>query len=143
MELTLERDPAKLLSRLARLEFRPDHVRQLRQAKHGPANALPDGIALYPHFQPQIVPGWLDKAFKVRHRATPALDPLVVLVPDPQWVRTLPGGKLPDRRDFKTYGDNPAGRQRIWRGAIAQSQQLADEFARLCEQPSVEALPLP
>ena len=110
---------------------------------HLPYDALPDGIALYPHFQPQIVPGWLDKAFKVRHRATPALDPLVVLVPDPQWVRTLPGGKLPDRRDFKTYGDNPAGRQRIWRGAIAQSQQLADEFARLCEQPSVEALPLP
>lgn len=109
---------------------------------HLPYDALHDGIALYPHFQPQIVPGWLDKAFKARHRATHWLDPLVVLVPHPEWVRALPGGKLPDRNDFKAYGDDHTGRQRIWRGAIAESQRLADEFARLCELDSVAALPL-
>jgi hypothetical protein len=110
---------------------------------HLPYDALPDGIALYPHFQPQIVPGWLDKAFKGRHRATRWLDPLVVLTPHPDWVRALPGGKLPDRNDFKAYGDDHAGRQRVWRGAIAESRRLADEFARLCERATVDALPLP
>ena len=110
---------------------------------HLPYDALPDGIALYPHFQPQIVPGWLDKVFKARHRATRWLDPLVVLVPHPDWVRALPGGKLPDRNDFKVYGDDHAGRQRVWRGAIAESQRLADEFARLCERDTVDALSLP
>jgi len=110
---------------------------------HLPYDALPDGIVLYPHFQPQIVPGWLDKAFKRRHHATRWLDPLVVLVPHPAWARALPGGKLPDRNDFKAYGDDHAGRQRVWRGAIAESQRLADEFARLCERDTVDALPLP
>ncbi|MCP5285358.1 MAG: phospholipase [Burkholderiaceae bacterium] len=110
---------------------------------HLPYDALPDGIVLYPHFQPQIVPGWLDKAFKRRHRATRWLDPLVVLVPHPDWARALPGSKLPDRNDFKAYGDDHAGRQRVWRGAIAESQRLADEFARLCERDTVDALPLP
>jgi hypothetical protein len=37
------------------------------------------GLVLYPHFQRQVVPGWLDKAWKRRHRASPALDNLVLL----------------------------------------------------------------
>jgi hypothetical protein len=30
------------------------------------------GLVLYPHFQKAVVPGWLDKGLKWRHRATPA-----------------------------------------------------------------------
>ncbi|MCB1981285.1 MAG: phospholipase, partial [Rhodoferax sp.] len=63
--------------------------------------AIADGIVLYPHFQPRIVPGWLDKPWTRRHRASRWLDNLVVLAPHPDWVRTLPGGKLPDRGDFE------------------------------------------
>ena len=104
---------------------------------------MDDGLVLYPHFQPTVVPGWLDKAWKSRHRATPALDNLVLLSPSPEWVATLPGSKLPDRSDFKTFADDEAGRQRVWRTAVAQSQQLADEFAGLTQRGSVHALPLP
>ncbi len=89
------------------------------------------GLVLYPHFISQVVPGWLDKAFKRRHVATPFLDNLVLLSPRPEWVKRLPGGKLPDRRDFKTWRDDEPGRQRVWRAALAQSLQLADEFAEL------------
>ena len=92
-------------------------------------DTLPAGLVLYPHFQPQLVPGWLDKPWRHRHRATPALDRVVVLAPHPQWVARLPLGKLPDRSDFQHFGDDLAGRQRAWRRVVAESQRLADEFA--------------
>jgi hypothetical protein len=93
--------------------------------------AMSDGLVLYPHFQAQVVPGWLDKAWRRRHRASALLDNVVVLAPRPAWVATLPGAKLPDRSDFKRYGDDLAARTRAWRRAVAESQRLADEFAEL------------
>ncbi len=106
--------------------------------------AMEGGLVLYPHFQPQVVPGWLDKAWKRRHRASPALDNVVVLAPAADWVRTLPGGKLPDRGDFKAWGDDIEGRMRAWRRAIAESERLADEFARIVASGApVQAEPLP
>jgi hypothetical protein len=96
-------------------------------------SAMQEGLVLYPHFQPTVVPGWLDKAWRGRHRATAALDNVVLLSPSPQWIATLPGGKLPDRSDFKAWGDDIDGRQAQWRRALAESERLADEFARLVE----------
>ena len=103
-------------------------------------DAIDTGLVLYPHFQPTLVPGWLDKMLRHRHRATDALDNVVVLAPRPDWIATLPGGKLPDRSDFKTFADNLPGRQAAWSTAVAESQRLADEFAdwvdgRLALQP--------
>ncbi len=110
---------------------------------HLPYAAMGDGLVLYPHFQSQVVPGWLDKAWKARHRATAQLDNLVLLSPTPAWVQTLPGGKLPDRADFKSYADDDAGRMRMWRHALAESQRLADEFAAaVADGRPFEALPL-
>jgi hypothetical protein len=90
---------------------------------------LAHGLVLYPHFQKAVVPGWLDKALKHRHRATPFLDNVVVLAPDPAWVRTLPHGKLPDRSDFKQYATDLRGRMAVWRRAVAESERLADDLA--------------
>ena len=92
---------------------------------------------LYPHFQRQVVPGWLDKALKHRHRATAALDNMLLLAPDPQWVAGLPNGKLPDRHDFMTYAKDLPGRMRVWTGAAQAAQQLADEFAQWLQAPDV------
>ena len=88
------------------------------------------GLVLYPHFQKAIVPGWLDKALKHRHRATARLDNVVVLSPSVEWVRTLPGAKLPDRNDFKHFGDDLAGRVAVWTRAVQESERLRDEFAQ-------------
>ena len=105
--------------------------------------AMPQGLVLYPHFISQVIPGWLDKTFKARHRTTACLDNLVLLAPNPDWVRTLPNGKLPDRGDFKAYGDDEARRQKDWRQAVAESQRLADEFAELVSTARpVQVLPL-
>jgi len=93
------------------------------------------GLVLYPHFQQAVVPGWLDKALPWRHKATPYLDNAIVLAPNPQWVLTLPNGKLPDRSDFSTYGADLAARVRVWTQAVRASEQLADEFAQWCQAP--------
>jgi hypothetical protein len=105
--------------------------------------AMSDGLVLYPHFQSTVVPGWLDKALKHRHRASERLSNLVLLVPNPEWVKAvMPKGKLPDRTDFKSYGERIAERQRDWQKAVAESQRLADEFEVLTRRTSVECLPL-
>lgn len=105
--------------------------------------AMREGLVLYPHFHSRVVPGWLDKPLKYRHRATASLDNVVVLAPRPEWLRTLPLGKLPDRSDFKTYGDDEARRQRDWRVALAKSRRLADEFAEtVSSSRAVDAQPL-
>lgn len=96
------------------------------------------GVVLYPHFQQAVVPGWLDKALKWRHRASAFLDPMLVLAPDPAWVQTLPNAKLPDRKDFTHYGNDHAGRSAAWTRAVQASQQLADEFAEWLQAPDMD-----
>ena len=95
--------------------------------------SMPDGpepaLVLYPHFQQSVIPGWLDKFFKHRHRATAALSNVIVLSPNPAWVATLPNGKLPDRADFKFFGDDVAGRVAAWSRTLRESERLRDEFA--------------
>jgi hypothetical protein len=84
-----------------------------------------------------VVPGWLDKHLPWRHAATPFLDRIVVLAPNPEWVKTLPNAKLPDRVDFTHYGDDLAGRMGAWSTATTAAQQLADEFADWVQHPDM------
>jgi hypothetical protein len=97
-------------------------------------------LVLYPHFQRQVVPGWLDKALKHRHRSTAFLDNVVLLCPSPAWIARLPGAKLPDRNDFIKL--DAAERRGRWRVAVQESQRLSDEFAALTERSSIQALSL-
>ena len=100
------------------------------------------GLVLYPHFQSSVIPGWLDKGLKRRHRATAALDNVVLLAPRPEWISTLPNAKLPDRNDFAHYASNLPGRIKAWQTAVDESQRLRDEFAALTQQASVQSMPL-
>ena len=95
------------------------------------------GLVLYPHFQKSVVPGWLDKSLKWRHKASSFLDNTVVLAPNPEWVQTLPNGKLPDRKDFSTYGQDLQSRVKVWQAAVSASEQMAEEFATWLRQPQM------
>ncbi len=95
------------------------------------------GLVLYPHFQQAVVPGWLDKALTWRHSASPFLDNTIVLAPNPEWVKTLPNGKLPDRTDFTTYGNDLSARVAVWQKATRASEQLADELAQWLDKPDM------
>jgi hypothetical protein len=95
------------------------------------------GLVLYPHFQKAVVPGWLDKKLTWRHHTTHHLDTMVLLAPNPEWVKTLPNGKLPDRTDFTHYGNDLTGRIKAWTAACSASAQLVDEFAAWLEHPDM------
>ena len=105
--------------------------------KTSASSAKQSGLVLYPHFQKSVVPGWLDKKLKWRHKATSFLDNTVVLAPNPEWVKTLPNGKLPDRQDFSTYGQDLQSRVKVWQAAVSASEQMADEFAAWLRQPQL------
>ena len=107
----------------------------LHLAWQTPQDSPQSRIVLYPHFQRQVVPGWLDKALKWRHGPTAFLDHTVVLAPNPEWVKTLPNAKLPDRKDFETYGQDLQTRVKVWQAAASAAQQLADEWAQWLKRP--------
>jgi hypothetical protein len=109
---------------------------------HLPYASMPEGLVLYPHFQSTVVPGWLDKALKHRHRATAWLDNLVLLSPSPEWVASLPGGKIPDRGDFKRLAADESERMRRWSRVVQESQRLAHEMAEHLQRGSIPAQPL-
>jgi hypothetical protein len=98
------------------------------------------GLVLYPHFQKAVVPGWLDKALKWRHKSTSFLDNTIVLAPNPEWVKTLPNGKLPDRSDFVRYQHDFEGRVKAWQTAVRASEQIATEFAEWLQSPTLSYL---
>ena len=125
------------------LNYRTDGVNATNSEAYNPMNTrasgLPNqnGLVLYPHFQKAVVPGWLDKGLKWRHHATRSLDSMVLLAPNPEWVKTLPNGKLPDRTDFTHYGNDLAGRVKVWNAACSASTQLVDEFAAWLNKPDM------
>ena len=86
------------------------------------------------------MPGWLDKGLKWRHRSTHFLDSMLLLAPDPAWVKTLPNGKLPDRTDFTRYGADLQARVKAWSAATAASAQLADEWQSWLAKPDMDQL---
>ena len=90
-------------------------------------------LVLYPHFVDRIVPGWLDKGMPWRHARGEWLENVVLVAPSREYVAKLPYGKLPDRNDFKRFGD--AERIKYWRAAISESERLGEEFLRFAERP--------
>lgn len=105
--------------------------------------SVDDGLVLYPHFQRAVVPGWLDKGLRWRHKSTGFLDRMVVLAPDPDWVKTLPNGKLPDRKDFIHFQNDAQARIAAWTRATREAQRLSDELREwLARGSAAEILPL-
>lgn len=88
-----------------------------------------DGILLYPHFYDHIVPGWFDKGLPWRRAGARNFEHTLLIAPSAEFVRSLPGGKIPDRRDFYTFA--PAERMRRWQETLDRSVELGDDLRAL------------
>jgi len=98
-----------------------------------PANiaAIDNGLVLYPHFYSYLKEGWFDKFSPWRHVSAKQLDNTVLIGPSDDYVRSLPGGNIPDRRDFIRFMDNEPERIRRWTEAKERSYELGEEFMQL------------
>jgi hypothetical protein len=88
-----------------------------------------DGLTLYPHFYPYLVPGWFDKALPWRR--TRGLSRTLLIAPSREHVAALPGGKIPDRDDFVRMDDST--RIARWRQVIELGHRMGEEFMELVE----------
>jgi hypothetical protein len=88
-----------------------------------------EGIVLYPHFFDHIVPGWFDKGISWRRGRAVNFDRTLLIAPSAEFVAGLPGGRIPDRRDF--YELTETERMRRWTFAKDASVRLGDEMREL------------
>jgi len=95
---------------------------------------LDEGIVLYPHFYNHIIPGWFDKRRTARRARGATWDQTLMLAPSEEFVARLPGGKIPERKNFVEMTDKD--RLAYWTIVINESERLADEFSECLEHPA-------
>ena len=88
-----------------------------------------DGLVLYPHFYGHVVPGWFDKSLRWRRASATNFRRALLIAPSEEFVASLPGRKIPDRRDF--YGMPAAERMRRWQVVVDTSETLGSELREL------------
>jgi len=88
-----------------------------------------EGLVLYPHFYAHVVPGWFDKSLRWRRARGANFRRALLVAPSDAFVAALPGGKIPDRRDF--YSMPEAERMRRWQAVVDASARLGDELGEL------------
>jgi hypothetical protein len=88
-----------------------------------------DGLVLYPHFYDHVVPGWFDKALSWRRASGKNFSRVLLIAPSREFVAALPGGKIPDRKDF--YSMSQSERIGTWQKVLDASAQLGDELREL------------
>lgn len=90
-----------------------------------------DGLVLYPHFYGHVVPGWFDKALKWRRASAANFRRALLIAPSDAFVASLPGGKIPDRRDF--YSMPETERMRRWQQVVDATDALGSELRDLVQ----------
>ena len=89
------------------------------------------GLTLYPHFFTDPKPGWFDKSLKKRKPHASSYDDVVMLVPSESFVKALPYGKIPDRKDFENLDADT--RIKYWETVLSETNRLGDEFSSLID----------
>lgn len=88
--------------------------------------AAREGIVLYPHFSPRVVPGWFDKALRWRRPDAAHFADVLLVAPSQEFIASLPYGRIPDRTDFERFSRDE--RLRYWQQVHEATRRLADDF---------------
>jgi len=91
-----------------------------------------NGLVLYPHFYDHITPGWFDKSLN-RKPDKKNMKSVVLVAPSNRFVDSLPFGKIPDRKDFKTFFGKDKERVEYWKKVVEKNKKLGDEFFEAIE----------
>lgn len=94
-------------------------------------------ITLYPHFFDWLKPGWFDKQLRWRNVDPEHFENTLLICPSPAFIAALPGGKVPDRKDFVTM--TPDERVDNWRQVIRACEALAEELNDVLDAGSLPA----
>ena len=89
------------------------------------------GLVLYPHFYDYVVPGWFDKSLPWRRAGAANFARTLLIAPSSAFLDTLPGGRIPARRDFFDFPE--AVRMRRWQTILDASTALGEELHELIE----------
>jgi hypothetical protein len=99
-----------------------------------------DEVTLLFSHQRRIIPGWMDKKLTYRQPLGENLENVLMVYPSEEFVQKLPGGKVPDRQDFKTFVNDPKTRMENWRKAVKLSETLGDEFLEMVASGKIRTL---
>lgn len=92
---------------------------------------ISEGLVLYPHFYSYLKEGWFDKFAPSRKVQASQLDRVVLLSPSDDFIRSLPGASIPDRKDFYAFKGNDKERIRRWATVKEKSEEIGQEFLEL------------
>lgn len=90
-----------------------------------------DGLVLYPHFYGYLKARWFDKFFSWRRVSGESLENVVLVAPSAEYVRSLPGERIPTKEDFSRFANDDAERVSRWNVAVERSAELGEEFLEL------------
>lgn len=96
-----------------------------------------DELTLYLHFFDWLKPGWFDKQLSWRGVDPANFERTLLVCPSREFTASLPGGKVPDRRDFVRLP--PAERMARWREVVQRCDELADELNDVLERDELAA----
>ncbi len=99
-----------------------------------------EGLVLFPHFFSRIIPGWFDKGMKWRKPDPENLANTVMVCPSREFIRKLPGSRIPDRKDFKTFFGNDKERLKNWNHAINESRKCGEDFFEAVESGKIKGI---
>ncbi len=90
-------------------------------------------LVLMPHFSGKIIPGWLDKQLGWRRPAKANMAQVVMVAPSPDFICRLPGAKIPDRTDFKTFFQKDDERFAVWNRVVEMCRAPSEAFMEAVE----------
>ncbi len=100
-------------------------------------------IVLFPHYMDRIIPGWFDKNLSYRKPCAANMDNVVLVSPSSEFVKTLPYGKIPDRKDFLLFKGRDNERIAYWNDVVSASVCLGEEFLELVENGKIKEQLMP
>jgi len=97
-----------------------------------------DDVTLVFNHDRRLVPVWFDKWLRYRRLPEEVTRHVLLVHPSDEFIESLPGGRVPERKDFKTCVANPAERQAAWKTVVEKSRHLGERFIEAVESGAVK-----